>query len=534
VRRLWIGLLAAGILLGVGAESASWHPHRPELNAADLTVGWTFIACGVIAWSRRPASRIGALLCVTGFAWLLGSFESSDVPALATIGGLTLTLHRGPLVHTILSYPTGRLSRRADRIVVLAAYLDGAIVPLAQSNPVTIVLAVALLGAAVHGYITGTAPERRARAPAVGAAAALALVLAIGSAYRMGGTGTASDRVILWAYELVLFVTALSFLADLLWGRWAHAAMTGLVVELGEGAPSATLRDRLAHAVGDRALVLGYWLPEEGRYVDDRGAPVAVPEGDPLRKVTLIEHGGERIAALVHDPAVLEDPKLIDSVRSAVRIAIANVRLEAEVRAKIVELERSRRRILEAADDQRRRLERELHEGAEQRLADVEDILQGAFAGGESPLGEVLDELRSAKAELREFANGIHPRVLTEGGLAAAVASIAERAVVPVTLGAPAERFEPAIEAVAYFVCSEALANVGKYARASTAEIAVGRREDWLTVTISDDGVGGAHLHAGSGLRGLVDRVEAVGGRLELQSPPGRGTRLHAELPLRS
>jgi signal transduction histidine kinase len=202
----------------------------------------------------------------------------------------------------------------------------------------------------------------------------------------------------------------------------------------------------------------------------------------------------------------------------------------------VEELDVSRRRVLEAGDAQRRRLERELREGAEQRLAEVEALLaeagkvsNGAFA---ATVAETTAEVERARAELREFARGVHPRVLTEGGLAAALHELANGRTVPVALTAPRSRFAPPVEAAAYFVCAEALTNVDKYAEASHAVVEVVEHERKLVVSVRDDGRGGAAFDAGSGLRGLADRVEALGGRLTLASVPGEGTELVAEIPL--
>jgi signal transduction histidine kinase len=241
---------------------------------------------------------------------------------------------------------------------------------------------------------------------------------------------------------------------------------------------------------------------------------------------------------LVHDPGAIDDPALLDPVAAATRIAVSNVQLQSEIQERLEELKRSRRRIVEAGDAQRRRLERQLRDGAQARLEAVASILEhtprhDANADFESMLAETLADLANARDELSEFARGVHPSVLGERGLDAALADLAERATVPVELSPCGERFEPAVEAAAYFVCAEALTNIGKYAEASRAAIAAIRRDDRVEVAIVDDGVGGADIDTGSGLRGLRDRVEALGGTLSVESPAGAGTRIVASLPLR-
>jgi signal transduction histidine kinase len=269
-------------------------------------------------------------------------------------------------------------------------------------------------------------------------------------------------------------------------------------------------------------------LPGEDGYLDEAGRAIELPAPGEERTVTRIEEDGRQMAALIHDVAVLDDPGLISAAASATRLALSNVRLQAEVRARVAEVEASRRRIVEAADEQRHRLERELHEGAEQRLAQVAELLSGSG----HPLAEVRARLDDARAELSEFARGIRPRVLTEHGLRAAIEELAERSSVPLEVVVPPERFAPSVEAAAYFVCSEALTNAAKYADASCSTVSITANDVLLLVDVEDDGVGGADPTRGSGLRGLSDRVEAIGGRVRIESAAGHGTLVIAEIPL--
>jgi signal transduction histidine kinase len=514
MRRLRLALWPAGLVLGIAAEWGAWNDD-PGLTALDLAAGFVLIGLGLVAWQRRGSSAVGALMVAGGFAWFLG-----DVASWA------LYLHRGPLVHLVVSYPSGRLRSRLQWAVVAAGYACAAVSPLARNDTVTILLALAICCTALGRYLVASGPERRARAAALGAVVAFALVLTLGAAARRAGVD--ADRVVLWAYEAVTGLLGVWLFADLLWGRWARAAVTGLVVDLGELGDAGSLRDRLARALGDPSLVVGYWLAGDGRYVDEAGRPVQLPRAGAGRAVTPLEQDGEPVAALVHDASVLGDPGLVANVASAARLAVSNVRLQAEVRARVAEVAASRRRLVEAADAQRRGLERRLRRGAEQRLARVAELL----AGSGPPLAEVAVGLDAARAELREFARGIHPAALVDGGLAAALTELGATSPVPVTVKAPSGRLPPAVEAAAYFVCSEALANIAKHARASHASVRLETREGVLTAEVTDDGRGGADLAGGSGLRGLADRVEALGGRLRIDSPSGRGTRLTAELPL--
>jgi len=452
-------------------------------------------------------------MSATGFAWFLG-----------TLWAPAVFLHRGPLAQLLISYPGGRLSSRLQRVAVAAAYAYAAAGVVAESNSATIIFALGLVALSARRYVEATGSERRARLASLMAAVAFGLVLVAGAIVR---PRAGSDQAMVAWYDLTVCLIAVGLAADLLWGRWAQAAVTGLVVDLGEPAAGGVLRDRLARALGDPTLVVGYWLPAQRRYVDEAGRPVTLPAAGAGRAVTPVEEDGRRVAVLVHDPAVLDDPALLSAAGAVARLAVSNARLQAEVSARVGEVEASRRRIVAASDEQRSRLERELRDGAERRLAHVAELLPD---GGE-PLAGIRAGLEAARAELREFARGMHPATLTECGLGAAVRELAERSPTTVEVAVPATRFPPAVEAAAYFICAESLANVAKHAEASRVRIGITQVNGRLTVVVADDGAGGADLSRGSGLRGLCDRVGALGGSLAVDSPPGGGTRVLAELP---
>jgi len=530
----------AGLVLGLGAEWLA----RPALSlvgaAADLTVGWTLITCGLVGWWRSPRSRVGLLLAVSGFAWFLGTLSGSQTRAVAALGSALLLVHRGPLWHAIIGYPSGRPGHRLGMIVVVAGYIYAAGVPAARGDVVTIVVAAAVLAATTRGWVMAAGPDRRARVTAVVAAAALAVPLAGGSAWRLMGARPGADHsLLLWGYEAAVVLIAVGFLVELSRGRRAQAAVTKLVVDLGADTGTGTLRARLAHALGDGSLVIVYWLPEVSGYVDERGNLVELPEPGSGKTVTVVERDGEQIAALVHDVAVLDDPALVDSVAAAARIALSNVRLRAEVQRRVAELDASRRRIVEAGDAQRRRFQQQLRAGTGQHLAAVGEVLDRAAweactfrdRAAADGLISVRNELEVAQDELRELAAGIHPALLTERGLGAALASLAGRSPVPVRLDAPSERLPVVIETAIYFACSEALANVAKHAQATRVDVVVRIDGDLVILVIADDGTGGADPSAGSGLNGVADRVEALGGRLEVHGLAGKGSRVLAEIP---
>ena len=383
-----------------------------------------------------------------------------------------------------------------------------------------------VVGLSAQRYLSDHGPQRRARASALAVAIMFATVLITAATVRLAGG--AGGRGLLIAYELVVILGAACLTADLLWGDWSRGLLAALVVDLGELAAAASLRDRLARMLGDPALTVGYWVPEQARYVDESGRPVSLPDHDGQRGVRRIDQDGRPLAVLIHDPAILDDPDLVADIAAATRLAVTNARLQAEIRARVRQVEVSRRRLVEAADEQRRQLERELHHGAERRLTSVAELL----GDGDLQLAQINAGLDAARIELRELARGIHPATLTNDGLRAAVGELADRSPLPVEISAPAQRWPLAIEAAAYFVCSEGLANMAKHAQASHAGIRITADAGQLEIEITDDGSGGADAACGSGLSGLADRVAAVGGQLTIQSPAGRGTRLIAQLPL--
>jgi signal transduction histidine kinase len=347
----------------------------------------------------------------------------------------------------------------------------------------------------------------------------------------VGSTQDALERL----GQLLFATVPFGFLAGLLRGRLAEAdAVSSLVARLGQAPKPDVLRAALADALGDPSLALAYWLPEQGRFVDAAGHRLELPDAG----WTEVELQGRRIGALVHHPALAEQPQLVRTAGAAAALALENQRLSAELRARIEELRASRARLVEAGDAERRRLERDLHDGAQSRLVALALKLRLARMQAEPGsraamlLEESSAELQASLDELRELARGIHPAVLTDRGLATALRALADRAAVPVEIeGVPSEPLPPAAETAVYFVVAEALTNVAKYARAQTATVTLTLTAGEVAVEVADDGVGGADAASGSGLRGLSDRVAALDGRLELTSPPGGGTRVRARIP---
>ena len=374
-------------------------------------------------------------------------------------------------------------------------------------------------------------PPRRAQAPLLAAAAVAAAPLALSLAWMTArGEGSATIDTIDRGFALLI---PLGIVAGLSWSRLRRSEASDLVVELRtDGATS--LRDRLATVLGDPTVDVVYRLGD-GRHVDAAGRPLELPHG-PERAITLVTVRGEEVAALVHDPALLDEPALVEAVRATAGLVLENERLAAEVRAQLAEVRASRTRIVAATDAERRRIERNLHDGAQQRLVTL-SLALGIAAGRQDGAGsEVLerarDEVDEAIAELRELARGIHPTLLREEGLLTAVEALARRIPLPVMVrGSAGDRLPDAVELAAYFLISEALTNVVKHAAASQAIVHLERTGGNLRVVVTDDGVGGARASADSGLAGLRDRLEVLDANLIIESERGAGTTISVEIP---
>jgi signal transduction histidine kinase len=564
---LWpASLVAAGgtavlVLTGGIADS-------PGLTATvGLVVGLSWCLTGLEEWRRRPARRIGPLMVFFGFAWFASLWVYSSVSALYTAGQILRPLFIAVLAHVVLAFPSGRLEGRLPRAIVIAAYLnttvllaasvvflepDSGVRNLALVEPNAALsdafrnlargIGVALITASLvlieRRWRRATPPWRRAVAPVlwVGAAAA-----AVGALRLLNdGLGRPLGSVEL-VFFLVLAAVPLALELGLLRSRLARAAVAALVVELGRTRAPGKLREALARALHDPSLSVAYWLPEQRRYVDVDGNPLQLPTEGASRTATIVEREGQRVAALVHDASLRDDPELVEAVCAAAGLALENERLQAELRARLDDLQASRARIVEAADEERRRIERNLHDGTQQRLVSISMALGLAESkvASDSDAGPILEEARaalgSALEELRELSQGIHPGILTERGLGPALQELAYLAPVPVEVTVElAERLPEAVEAASYYVVAEALTNVVKYASADSVAVSVKGDDDRAVVQVADDGVGSADPARGSGLRGLADRVEALGGTLALDSPQGGGTRLRAEIPCES
>ncbi|HEY3608102.1 MAG TPA: histidine kinase [Pseudonocardiaceae bacterium] len=559
-------LAAAGAVFGalVLTMTASGRDAAATTTQFSASVGGLYLIAGVIATARQPRNRIALLLVAVGIGWFAEDLQVSIDPLVHSAGLLVRSASMGFLVHLLLTFPSGTTHSRIDRGLTATGYLMVfGIVPLsALSLPsltpnlllawplpfqtvqriidgIQLAMGAAVVAVLARRWVLASAPARRVLAPVFGAGLVGGAASVLDA---MLGTGPSwSHRVLIAIAHVAMLALPVAFLAGVWRVRLGRTSVADLLVRL-SGSPPTQLRDLLAKALGDPSLRIGYTRPDqdnESSYIDSHGRPLEVPPGS---AVTAVRRDGRQVAVLMHDPALREDRHVLEAVTSAAALELDNQRLAAEVRAQLVEVRASRARIVAAGDEQRRRVERDLHDGAQQRLVTVALTLRLArqrMERGTTPddeLAELLrrsaDGLEDALAELRELARGIHPSVLNDLGLLAALRALAARSPQPVELTAPALPDLPApIAATAYFVAAEAVTNALKHAGAQHIHIDV-RLDTGLRLAVLDDGVGGADLAAGTGLLGLRDRVSAVDGTLTVRSAPGTGTTVTARLPV--
>lgn len=559
---LWvIGL--AGVAAAVGTVVivlTGGAAEQPLVTA--LLLDWItlpYILSGLVAWWARPDSRLGPLMIGAGFATFLSSLAVSDVGVLFTVGELLNFLPPVLFLHVFLAYPTGRLHGWFERALVGAAYF--------------VALGLELVGMLLGGF----GPDNLLAVVSEPGAAAdiLAFQLVALSAFSLTGIGVLAVRswragssrrrlptLLIDSFALGLVMIAVLFLSHYFHGpaiepiRWTTFAIIGLapfafaigLLEAGgrrkrallEGMPDSMFRlsrdgiylDVHTHGfAGWPEEIVGsnireYFPPELGAQV-----LAEVDQALATGEVRSIEY---RFASPGHD-ARYHESRIVASGDDEVIMIVRDI---TDRKQQEDELRQSRARIIEAADTERWRLERNLHDGAQQRLVTLSLALRMVEARIQSDpeearrlLENATDELALALEELRELARGLHPAILSDRGLGAAVEALASRAPFPVEIEASPERLPQRVEVAAFYVISEALTNVAKYASATSASVSVSRTNGVLQVEVADDGVGGADPANGSGLRGLADRVEALAGCVGLESEPGKGTRVRAEIP---
>lgn len=544
-----IGALAAAVVvaeLGMAAENG-W------LWAAALSagVGIVHVAAGLLAWDRRPSNGMGRLLVFGGFAVFAGNLTLTTEPILLAVGTVVASVPLAVVVHLLLAFPSGRLVRRLPRTLVAVGYgvcllleapryLFAAGHPLAVADlpwlaglahPVQATVGISLLvvtaGVLVGRWRRARPAQRRVLGPlyayGVGVVPLIPVLAHLGLPV----------EVVSAAQLILLLGLPVAFALAVLRGGFAR---TGEVEELGQwlgasGGARPELAGALARALGDPSLRLLFWT-DRGEYVDAAGRPVEPPAD---RGAVEVDVAGRRVGLISYDAALLADPHDVRVAGRVVALAVDRERLIAELRASTEALQVSRARIVEAGDRERRDLGRDLHDGLQVRLvllAMQAQQLSGDPAGG-AALRRGIDE---AAAELRDLVHSVMPPALVERGLSAAVEDLVDRVPLATTveLGVVDGALAPVWESTAYFVVAEALTNALKHSAASTVDVRVVAADGLLIVEVSDDGVGGVggtQERGGSGLRGLADRVESLGGRFTVDGPAGGGTRVRAELP---
>jgi signal transduction histidine kinase len=573
-----IAAVVAGGAAAWLAAHRTFEPYQTARAPLALLVGWSFIGSGLAACRVHADSPLGKVMMLTGFAWFASFLTDAHQSLLFSVGTAVQSVYLVGFVYLVLTFPSGRLRTGFERFLIWSGVAVVTVVAMASllfsdSNAVlckgcpgnaleiarddvlangllqfqriggvaVVVLALALI---VVRWSRASALRRRTVAPVVlggGVTLAVLIVSVVNDALSHPLGQVPKD-----ALFVALATLPVGMVLVLLQRRLARAAVAGLVVELGEPDVAKDLRGALARALGDPSLEVAYWYPQAARYVGSDGRPVELPAADSGRAcdlgracTTVVERDGQPVAALIHDSGLRENAGLIESVCAAAAMTLENERLQAELRARLAELQASRARLVDATEAERRRIERDLHDGTQQRLVSLAmslGLLETKLPADPEAAKPIAHEARAALAvaleELRELSQGIHPAVLTERGLAAALEELADRAALPAYLEVSIdERPCEAVEAAAYFVVSEALTNAAKHSHGSEVRITASRTGGLVTVEVEDNGIGGAVPAGGSGLRGLTDRVEALGGRLTVSSPPGRGTSLRADIP---
>jgi signal transduction histidine kinase len=560
-RRVQVAVVLGGVVAGatlVTLALTSPGLAQPGYQAAlACWVTLTYVLAGLVAWRRRPESRLGVLMITAGFASCVNFLVWSENDVLFTIGLLGQFLPPVLFLHVFLAFPEGRLMHRVDRMVVAAAYAAAALslpqllygfeadrnVLAVTDNPIVAgrlqqlqlaALAILLL----LGVLLLVHHRKGSRLrPAVGLLvdAFLLALLMIAVLMMAGLFGWTIAQPVRVATFLAIGLAPIVFLGALLQARLDRASVADVLLHLGASPRPAELETAVRRALHDRSATLAFWLPEFECYGDSAGRQldIAAPAE---RASSAIVRNGREVAVLLHDPGI--DRDLVVSVVATAGVMIENAQLQVELKARLEELRGSRARILEAEQRARMDLERDLHDGAQQRLVALSlelatlDTDLSRYPDLRDRLAPAKAEVTASLAELRGVAHGIFPAAVRDHGLSVALESLATRAAVPVqVVGSTDGRLPERVELTAFYLVSESLTNIGKHAHASHAVVEIAVDQETLVIDVSDDGVGGAATEKGTGLRGLADRVEALGGRLRVWSPTGGGTRVRAEIP---
>jgi signal transduction histidine kinase len=561
-------------------------PHELSLAERHALIIITPIAVGLYAWSEGTHRRFGRLLVLAGVAWFFASLAASSDPVLYSIGRVSSWIVEAGLIYLILAFPSGRLNAPVDRALAWCAvaivgvlflptafisdafptpshvatcgegcpenafmllsaepaFLDGLVVPLREF--LTVVLVIAVTVRLTYRVRHATRLMRRTLTPVVIVAILRLVALAAALILRRAGAGDLTIEVATAAVSLALPVMSLGFLAGLLsWRIHTADALVNLAGRARDQDGPALPRDVIARTLGDSSVELAYWRPEDGgSWVDADGQSVTMPSSGSQRCATLIVQEDRPHAVVIHDPGLREQRPFVEVVGAYALVWQHNQRLARRVDSSVAELRESRARILAAADDERRRIERDLHDGGQQRLVALRIRLELAEESMDLDpdrtrrmLHRLGDDIDAAIDDLRSLAADVYPSLLAARGLSDAIRTAAVQSPLPVSVEVNgSDRYQEEVETAAYFCCLEALQNVAKHAPdAKTVSISLNRNGD-LRFEVRDDGPGFAMngSNPGSGLVNMRDRIEAVGGELAIRSRPGAGTEVVGTIPV--
>jgi signal transduction histidine kinase len=579
-----VGVLVTTAALWFVASNTSTDDRGISLVAHGLAI-FLPISLGAFRLSRNPGDRFAALLVAAGVLFSLTSLAEADAALPYSLGRVFVWIVEPVVVYLLLAFPSGRITTVAERRLVWATLLVAGLlyVPtalIAEGFPVPSPYAScgqqcphnALAVGSAAGVMDVVRPLREVLTALVFAAATLVLwqrtrvarptmrqalipvvaiagfrTIALGAYDILRAVDGHSDAtgVIGWMYILTLPAITVAFAIGLVSQRvFAAGALERLALELGPHANAASLRMAMAEQLEDPGLRVVYWLPgDPGRWIDETGWPVKAPQQGNGQVVTEVTEGSRLVAAVVHDAALAQDPKFLEAASVYALATLENERLIGQLRESLRELAQSRARLVAVADEERRRIERDLHDGAQQRLVAlriklelVAERLQDASPRDAAALRELEDQVETTIDQVRSFARGIYPPLLAERGLEDALRAAARDCPLPTTLQTEGlARYPEEIEASVYFAVAEALQNAAKHARGATGATIHVRGGERLEFEVHDDGAGFAPEAAfrGSGLVNFRDRLEAVGGEVQIRSTPDAGTTVSGSVPLR-
>ena len=546
---------------------------------AVLSAGWALIATGAAEFLRRPARRAGLLLAGAGIGWFFAEWNNPGLgsPAAFTFGLIVSALAAPLVAHAALAYPTGRLDSRLDRGVLIFAYAGAGLIlgllpavffdPGRQACalcPANLVLVrsepglvngllraglllglgwiAALVAIGARRLQKASPPLRRRLWPVLAPACCYLLLVGTDFAHSLPRGTLDHDpfEYRLWLAEAALLVL-MALGVSWVWirDRRTRAAVVRLVMEAAQSPPPGGLRDVLAEILGDAGLELAYPVGEPPRHVRADGQPASAgPSAG--QAVTRLVREGRTVAILRHRAGLMDDPDLVREVAAAARLGMDNERLQAEVLARLEDLRTAQARIVAAGDAERRRLEHDLHDGAQQRLVGLSLALRlarpqpdPASVPGLTGLIDRADrELRLAIDELRDLAHGIYPAALADEGLAAAVEALADTSRAPlITASLPQKRLPAQVEAAGYFLIAEASELIGALAGTHGATVEAKHDADRLIIQITADAAAGPGLPLQAALTDVADRIGALGGRLHVEHVPTGVITMQAEIP---